>query len=1662
MPDPGVNVPEPMDAVLADLRGDGRIDSEGGFSMDRDKAREKMRQYQLAEPGLYVLLLVQAAVRKGAARIDFRIDTDDLRMAFDGAPFTVGDFDGIYNAMFQREASESSRALADLAMGLNAAMGLDPKWIDVKSGDGEHAARLVLRRGQPEQFGPLSPAVSGTRIHVRLRFRPGMLSTFADYVLGAHPTAVAIMHHCAYAGIPIFINGRQATDPGLIERPLYPETLGLKVANRGDLRCAINVQAHPAAPFAMFVVAGVSLQILPMLSFPAGVFAIVCDPSLRQAVSRFDVVEDDRYRAAVGFLEQQTVALVRQIAEDLRGEDPARAAVVRKWLRYCLFQRLSTFGAGPFESRGRWTGIDAVLAGAPVWRRLDGRDASLVDVLAGARASGHVDFVVGEPRPDLADGGGALFLAEDGDAVAFLEAVLERRLWRGDKRLESMIRRDENRRAMLVRKAQPVLGAGPWQARVPLSGDRLCGEAGMRRRGVLGGDPTSASRVSFLVDGCLLAAKSVALDLPPFEAVLEGSFQPDADWTGPAADDALAAGLLALFDALPDLCEAYTVSLPSQPPGDADRKVVLGCLAADRGAEGAAAFLRAFGFPKKTAERLARQRERAREAARGEAAVAASTDVLERTPVFRLGDGGFVSLADLRARAGANDDITFSRVAPAPLADFVPAPVVVSGDDGLDLRVLRASLGDGLPRDVTADVVAAKREHDFLRGHVEEVAPGVPCIATTSFADRGVQVAIGLPRGEAPDPVGQDGVWWRATAVRLLRRRRHCGEVRVVLPFRSLAITANCDDLALPEQGDGVVADEALARVVSVVRGGVVRFLEDAAAPSTAFPGDVDALNRFLLEAAAAAFPTRTFRFAFDLLRSGHPEGAVARYKEVLEAGTLVPAPRMLSILHHVSVLSPHSKAYRDARDDLVGTVLDLAVGRRIRGDEGPPGPERPDAGALMPGEVLEVLEPWFSGPLVGAGILVPAGLCDAPVFAGADGRNWSLSRMAATVASGGRVAWIPAEAPMEGTVADETAIRLLADPAVLERLLGLRWTGDVAGGGRPEARDAVAPQPRVTTLSFEDGRVVASRDFKDGALRGKLGLPRRHPSEEAGSRAASVGASTPPMGASTNRDAVVRIHVDMRPVADRRWTCGLALVALVDDGEVTVGPDGLPDAASLERIQSACERAAPPLYRTLAGQFDRLSANARTGAWRHLLDYVSYRAERNRRGAGPGNFPGVEKAVSAVKGFTGADGTSHSVDDVRRAFDAHGQVFVVPPGTRSGRPFDPSRLVLVADPYEVERLAELFGTVIDDSQRWAAMQRVFENGRRLDASPKMRDTYASVSFRFEGLEGTMWLPIDDHDPSGLSCMVGDVEVARCEVPGSLRCRGRIAGATLRLDEVPGKCVLTDAVQAALSAQVTQVVFQLAVRYQKRSLPAARMDRAQEILRQALARLEPLREPSGGWPGTPTGELGAFLDSLLGKEAALPGPAGDDVAHAPVAPEPMPAEPDVVTAAPVFGGALESASPTHPVEDPVPVVAPEPAVAPIESPEQRLTQALGELLEQVGALVPDSGVLLAPVEVVVEERRDGPPCRYEKGRLRLNARHRAVRLAMARHHEDPGVLSFLAAAACTAINLALDEVTDDHDEQFQMALARRWLDGRGTRSETGGAGASAESLPPST
>ncbi|MEM7357142.1 MAG: hypothetical protein AAF657_40380, partial [Acidobacteriota bacterium] len=192
---------EAIARLIDELRAGGELDSSGEFTLDRDRALEKMRQFQLTDPRSYVLELVQAAVLSGAGEAHFEIDADDMRMWFDGRPFVAQDFEQLYSAMFLRRQSPARR---QLALGLNSAMALDPRVLRVESG----TARMEMR-SDGDEITEVQEATPGTKIHVKDRFGNATLVRFVLKLRGHITEMLYLKERCCWAPLAIHLNGER-------------------------------------------------------------------------------------------------------------------------------------------------------------------------------------------------------------------------------------------------------------------------------------------------------------------------------------------------------------------------------------------------------------------------------------------------------------------------------------------------------------------------------------------------------------------------------------------------------------------------------------------------------------------------------------------------------------------------------------------------------------------------------------------------------------------------------------------------------------------------------------------------------------------------------------------------------------------------------------------------------------------------------------------------------------------------------------------------------------------------------------------------------------------------------------------------------------------------------------------------------------------------------------------------------------------------------------------------------------------------------------------------------------------------------------------------------------------------------------------------------------
>ncbi len=115
----------------------------GRIRVDAARAVDKLRDYQLPEPTMWVLEVVRAAVLSRAERIFVLGDADDVWVSWDGPPIDAAQIARLFDELVDPAPSAARRHLRLLATGINTALGLSPRWIDIFVCDGATEASVV-------------------------------------------------------------------------------------------------------------------------------------------------------------------------------------------------------------------------------------------------------------------------------------------------------------------------------------------------------------------------------------------------------------------------------------------------------------------------------------------------------------------------------------------------------------------------------------------------------------------------------------------------------------------------------------------------------------------------------------------------------------------------------------------------------------------------------------------------------------------------------------------------------------------------------------------------------------------------------------------------------------------------------------------------------------------------------------------------------------------------------------------------------------------------------------------------------------------------------------------------------------------------------------------------------------------------------------------------------------------------------------------------------------------------------------------------------------------------------------------------------------------------------------------------------------------------------
>jgi hypothetical protein len=561
-----------LDELMTNLRADGVVDSQGRFTLDREQARSKMQRFALADARLYVLELVQGAVLRDATAIRFDIDADDMRMRFDGHPFTPTELDDLYGSVFGEGEGRRFESVRQLAVAFNAALSMNISHIELRSG----SLRLTIRPGREDTIAELSPPHEGTTIHVRRRFRLGVVVDFFRNIAGRLDEEQYLRERCGHATIPIDLEGK------ILSRGLggIPDSL-LEIPFAGEgFRGVVALVASDRPAQLRLVKAGVWIDTHEAPSCGTHIVAVVEGDALRKDLSQARIVSDAALEAVIGAVRGARWQLWLQ-ASRAATEGGLAQYDVYSWIRTQIFEHAT-------RSEIQFNPHALALTELVSW--LDCRDPFLSELPSGLRELSTVRSpaaVAARPRvtlrqlletssadpPEFATRGFDALMPSD-PPVILLSTQEEidrlRRLLPGlrnrTKQLTQAERKEQARLAWLSRAGEPEL---PEHVRllahesIDLPGIR--GRIGIDARILEAPASSYPMHAMLFTNGCLLASLELELRVPGLWLAVEADFEPTELYDDAVRDARFAEVLLACIAGLREaMADAHEIAVDGE------------------------------------------------------------------------------------------------------------------------------------------------------------------------------------------------------------------------------------------------------------------------------------------------------------------------------------------------------------------------------------------------------------------------------------------------------------------------------------------------------------------------------------------------------------------------------------------------------------------------------------------------------------------------------------------------------------------------------------------------------------------------------------------------------------------------------------------------------------------------------------------------------------------------------------------------------------------------------------------------------------------------------------------------------------------------------------------------------------------------------------------
>ncbi|MFV8748975.1 hypothetical protein ACNOYE_00330 [Nannocystaceae bacterium ST9] len=1275
-----------MSELLDQLHAGGALEARGRFTLDSEKAREKLRQYQLADPHRYVLLLVEAMTLAGARKLEFSIDADDVRLRCFCRPFSHAQLVDLYGSLFVEvdatlgEFERSHlRGLQQLAYALNSAMALNPRFIEVESVDVEgQGVALVLAPERPDRLERIT-GEPGTRVHVRDRFRPGLLVEFFRSVGGKLAEQQLLRRHCRWSPIAIELDGEAISGPLEFEGEVWhaePIVDEGKTIGRAAIHLLSPGASQPGPAFVELVCNGVWIERVVLDRMVAGFAAIVDDDRLRRDVSQTNVLRDAGFDRVVRALRESEAKLVARLAERRIAMSEHDSQGPPAWAEVSLREWLSLRASELAEHRT--TPQFAAVAKVPLWRAIGGARLSTATLLEHDPIHYSHEFFEFAPSevPFVVD------LVDDEERELF--AKLFPRARDHAPALRRELERDRQRKRFATRTHVEGLPDGYYLRRESLSGALavnrpLAGELGLRSLG------NRESWVRLVREGCLLQEIRLEHPIPGLCAVLVGEFAANDDWDRAQVGEELARAALELLRALERMLRGLAESGAVEHDDFEVQELLRAYVRATCDRQFVSEFLAQFGFDEAETRALLRKLD-----VRGTTpdwrldTAEGAPHPLASVPLYVQAQGHPLPLAELLAWRGAGRRIAWLDHDVGPLPQLERPVVLLQADDRLALRSLFG--GDEAFERHHDRVAWLRRREQFMALPARPLGFAATPLARVALADPRFAGELGLREFTArTDTILSPSVG----RIRASYRERPLADVELELPLPGLLGWVDGDALDLD-------ADfQSLARAHEL-RPALLRALPELVGLEL----DRAARNLGELRRCELWFLLRAIALAFG------DEGLLAARLELAAAGRLGEWIGLVELLGRWS-----------ARE------LERALGRlRGRG-------ELPTRAALerelgRGSRNLASTELELAGVRLGLAGVLERGLAQ-PLVRAIEGTRASTSPKVAladlldALARQATIAWVP-----EGFRIDrmpEAAGRVLVLDPIEQRIcaamFGAAALEDVSAW--LVGRASFEARRRVDEVRLPARQALIQIAIDEPGVRGELGLVRESP-------------------AAAGRSRIRVFHLGRSITSVDLPAEPLALLGALEFDALEVDPNYEDLApAGRERVRSVVARHAELLLTRLIDHYPQLAGPERSLAaellrrvlvsWPPGSGGYAARAKRSTKRfaqlADLALFPGARRPWTASELAEAARRSSIATIDAR-----------------VDRPLPEGPVIVLERGDLLETLEALFGRTRDLAGEWARrdeLERIKAAAPRLPEPPLGQ--LGTLALAGEGLSGRLW-----------------------------------------------------------------------------------------------------------------------------------------------------------------------------------------------------------------------------------------------------------------------------------------------------------------------------------